>query len=613
MLSLQNALANVKTLAAKIQNSTNGKGLVPSLTQDLKELLGCEAIALFALDKPKRQLVSVNLIAPEVPELRVDISHKTLVGYVAANGKSINVANAYSRQELSAYHPDLTGGSTRDAVMNFKTKSAMVIPLPHNKKLLGVLEVLNKLEGEQFTQEDLKLAREIAPSLGLLMSKLEEESQTGKQIVIGTPEQEEKLHSISHSIHAAKNVDEILLELKDSILELFDATLITIYAVDVVKNEIYSKVKSGDSISEIRVPISPKSIAGCVAMEQRVLNTANAYDPNELKQYHPDLVFDSSWDKKSGFKTKSVLASPLVHQNKLMGVMQLINKKSADRFSPLDEKFVTLISDTVALAFHNHAKFVQPKPTKFSYLVNNGLIAEEELTAVIARARKNQIDIETLLLKDVGIKRKELGKSLESFYNIPYEGYNSSTVLPQQILTGLNKTFLLKNFWIPLQSDESKVIILINDPTNIDKIQNIKLIFPKKQLEFKVGLKVDIVEFLNSVMGSAAIEEEAAGETKTEELSALLSALKSEKEDSPGAEADAGEEEINAISETDSTIVRLVNKVLIDAYEQGVSDIHIEPGIGKESMLVRYRKDGECRIYEEIPFLYKQAIISRIK
>ena len=146
---------------------------------------------------------------------------------------------------------------------------------------------------------------------------------------------------------------------------------------------------------------------------------------------------------------------------------------------------------------------------------------------------------------------------------------------------------------------------------NPDKNQNIKQIFQKKEIEYKIGLKVDILDFLNSSLG---IDETSIGneETVTEEMSSLLSALKDEQEelDVDTAEEDDGS---NAISETDSTIVRLVNKVLIDAYERGVSDIHIEPGVGKENVLVRFRKDGTCEIYEEIPCIYKQALISRIK
>ena len=94
-------------------------------------------------------------------------------------------------------------------------------------------------------------------------------------------------------------------------------------------------------------------------------------------------------------------------------------------------------------------------------------------------------------------------------------------------------------------------------------------------------------------------------------MSSLLDAL--EDENAEVVESSQEVDEVNAISETDSTIVRLVNKILTDAYDQGVSDIHLEPGTGKKPVRVRFRKDGACRIYQEIPYLYKQAMISRIK
>ena len=75
----------------------------------------------------------------------------------------------------------------------------------------------------------------------------------------------------------------------------------------------------------------------------------------------------------------------------------------------------------------------------------------------------------------------------------------------------------------------------------------------------------------------------------------------------------AEEEDENAISEKDSSIVRLVNKIILDAYDKGISDIHVEPGIGKEEMVVRYRKEGECEVAQKIPNVYRRAFVSRIK
>ena len=67
------------------------------------------------------------------------------------------------------------------------------------------------------------------------------------------------------------------------------------------------------------------------------------------------------------------------------------------------------------------------------------------------------------------------------------------------------------------------------------------------------------------------------------------------------------------VDETDSKIIKLINKILIDAYNKEASDIHLEPGSGRDPLIVRYRVDGLCHISHEIPPSYKRAMLSRIK
>jgi len=75
----------------------------------------------------------------------------------------------------------------------------------------------------------------------------------------------------------------------------------------------------------------------------------------------------------------------------------------------------------------------------------------------------------------------------------------------------------------------------------------------------------------------------------------------------------ADEKEDEAVRESDSTLVKLVNKVILDAHESGGSDIHIEPGAGKSPVRVRIRRDGVLTEYAELPSRFRAAIVSRIK
>ncbi len=67
------------------------------------------------------------------------------------------------------------------------------------------------------------------------------------------------------------------------------------------------------------------------------------------------------------------------------------------------------------------------------------------------------------------------------------------------------------------------------------------------------------------------------------------------------------------IEQSDNSLVRLLNNMIIEAHRDGVSDIHIESYPGREKIRVRFRKDGLLRTYLELPSNYRNAIIARVK
>ena len=69
----------------------------------------------------------------------------------------------------------------------------------------------------------------------------------------------------------------------------------------------------------------------------------------------------------------------------------------------------------------------------------------------------------------------------------------------------------------------------------------------------------------------------------------------------------------NAVRETDNTLVKLVNKIVLDARDQGASDIHIEPRPGRENTRIRFRRDGVLYDYLEVPASFRNALVARIK
>ncbi len=420
----------------------------------------------------------------------------------------------------------------------------------------------------------------------------------------------EMVKRITNQIHAVSDIDHILLDLHNDILSLFDAEEVTLFAVDMEKKEIFSKVPGVDSVEEFRLPITEQSLAGFAAKFLRPVNITDAYNQAELKKINPALLHDTTWDKKTGFKTKQVLTYPIVADNKfLMGVMQLLNKKSGSRFTRKDEDSVAEIAKALGIAFFNLRKLSKKAPTKFDFLVANLKITQKELDDAIAESRKGQNHIENILIDKYKVLKADMGKSLSLFYGCPYIEFNDRTIPDPELMRNLNLDYLKKNHWMPLKRDRNSIEILIDDPRDLDKSQDIKRTFPGQTLKFSVSLRRDIAQFIATATGESDADDSSSTMLDDDgNISDILGELVSEAQQE--AQAEASE---NNIDENDGAIVRLANRIIAEAYRQGVSDIHIEPYSEKKDTVVRFRIDGSCFEYMKIPPGFRRAIVSRLK
>ncbi|MEK6784714.1 MAG: GspE/PulE family protein [Nitrospirota bacterium] len=420
-------------------------------------------------------------------------------------------------------------------------------------------------------------------------------------------EHAEHVKRITTQIHAASTLDQILLDLHKDILSLFDAEDLTLFAFDAEKKEIFSKVPHIDGVEEVRIPITEQSLAGFCAKYLRPVNIADAYNIPELQSIHPSLLHDTFYDKRTGFRTKQVLTYPIVADNKyLMGVLQLLNKKSGSRFTRKDEEVVDEIAKALGIAFFNLRKSSKKNPTKFDLLVSNNRITQNELDQAIADSRKGMSDLESLLIEKHKIPKLDIGKSLAQFHKCPYIEYSERTIVDVELLKNLNVDYLKKNHWMPLKRDRTAIEILTDDPGDLDRVQDIKRTFPGLNIRFAVSLRRDIAQFLSSATGQS--DSGGNGRKLDENVSDILGELVTEAQ-SEATEESAG----GGLDENDSAIVRLANQIIADAYRQSASDIHIEPYGEKRETLVRFRVDGECFEYMKIPQSYRRAIVSRLK
>lgn len=419
-----------------------------------------------------------------------------------------------------------------------------------------------------------------------------------------------KLTGIANQINSAESIPHILMTLKDKILELLDAERLTIYAIDTKNQELYSLQKVGDVPKEIRVPKSFASIAGFTALARKTINIKDAYDAAELQKFHPNLRFDQRWDKATGFRTRAVLAVPILFEKYLLGVVQLINKRHGTAFTAQDEDGVEEIARILGIAFYNqHRVTRQSKPSRFGGLIDKGIISEKDLEQAVSNARVNNVNVEKALIEDFNVPREEIGRSLSAYYNVPWFNYDGNQVIPTDLKDRVSSDIWKKHGAAPVERKPGMLVIAVDDPQDLTRMDGIRAMNLAPRYEFQVAMKHDILAYIGASYGEQ-IQQDGSTADGADWAKILDSLGEGERVELDDAEKNPNEPELD---ETDSGIVKLANQLIIEAYARGASDIHIEPDGPKNPCGIRLRIDGDCQKFMEIPGAHRNALVQRLK
>jgi type II secretory ATPase GspE/PulE/Tfp pilus assembly ATPase PilB-like protein len=155
--------------------------------------------------------------------------------------------------------------------------------------------------------------------------------------------------------------------------------------------------------------------------------------------------------------------------------------------------------------------------------------------------------------------------------------------------------------FLPLTSDARSVRIAIADPLNADLTDVLRFHLAGRQLQEVLAtpsqLRAHVQRYSQSRQNLAS----------SERIDAILKQLSVE-----AVTADDDVEDVS-LTDTDSAVIKLVNQMILDAWERGASDIHVEPRGSGHALVVRFRIDGECVPYQRIPSAYRAPLVSRLK
>jgi diguanylate cyclase (GGDEF)-like protein len=142
---------------------------------------------------------------------------------------------------------------------------------------------------------------------------------------------------------AERDLESLLRMIIEETTAVMTAERSSLFLVDREKNEMWARIAQGVDVIEIRFPVGV-GIAGTVGKTGELINIADAYG---------DPRFNPGFDKKTGFRTKSILCVPMRNtQGDIIGAIQVLNKR-AGSFSREDETLLKALSSQAAVAIEN--------------------------------------------------------------------------------------------------------------------------------------------------------------------------------------------------------------------------------------------------------------------
>jgi hypothetical protein len=236
-------------------------------------------------------------------------------------------------------------------------------------------------------------------------------------------------------------------------------------------------------------------------------------------------------------------------------------------------------------------------------LVDAGLVSAADIEAALGeqKRRKGKRLGETLI--ELGLLDEEtLSKTLAQKFQIPFVNLDAVEVNPQA-LKEVPLELIEKYGVLPIDVEGKTLTVAIGDPLALEALDILRF-HTKRSIEDVLVAPTQLKRHLAEHLARAKTELDAPSD-----FTAILKDLA----ETDGAQIDGEAEDRPEGEQPDRGIISLVNKMIFDGYRRGASDIHVEPNGKEKSLRVRFRVDGDCIAYEQIPAAHRHAVVARLK
>ena len=467
----------------------------------------------------------------------------------------------------------------------------------------------------------------------------------------GQTDKRARLAELVAYISSVRTLDDLLFEATDRSSAFLNAERTTLFMSD-AQGQLRSMAWIEDSVRELRLPRDPTNVIGFAFASKAPLSFKNLNDANELARLHPRLRPDDRLERWLGIAIRGAIVAPLLVGDLPFGALLVVNRQDeSGLFVPRDLVYAGDLCRAMAAVLSGllgprEASAPQPAATtpvpraavpgerstppapaagqskkgpptpvakaaivpqeriekkpagKWDSLVEGGILPLETLTKALSSAEQAEQDPARYLIEKVGVNRAEVEKALSTYYNAPFYRFTSSQLIPEDLRGRLRIEYLKKMGAVPIERRGPRLIVVIDDPTDFSRCDALRAIETDREVVFYVGLKDEIAACIEYSYGLRPDVNVLLKELSDDESAGAI--------DEPGDDEKEGEE-------SDSAIIKLANQVIIDAFQRGASDIHIEPYGKEDNTRIRFRIDGDCVRYQDIPPAFRNPLVARFK
>ena len=322
LLNVNNDLAATKSLDNALE----------TLVAITTSTIGAERGTIFLNNEKTGELYSRVAQGNFMREIRI-MNTRGVAGWVYTNQKGSIILDAYKDDRFDKSVDMRTG---------YRTKSILCTPLKTvTGETIGVSQLLNK-SGSPFNEQDLEILEAMTKQAAIAL-----QSHIALENMEASRKQELEFLDVVSQISSELELSSLLNRIVSTITTMLDAERSSLFINDDKTNELFTEVGEGLGKNVIRFP-NHLGIAGTVFTSGEILNIPHCY---------ADLRFNPSFDKQTGYFTRSMLCAPVTNKDgKIIGVSQGLNKRGGS-FSSEDEARLVAFTSQISIGIENAALF----------------------------------------------------------------------------------------------------------------------------------------------------------------------------------------------------------------------------------------------------------------